>query len=132
MIISLQAPLSRPQSSNPISLDAPDSSAWLTETQRATNEAIQTHSTEDYLIAGVTTTSSIDGSPHNFAWPVPEAPRPPLRYKKNIHTEYRDNYHEWATANDNTHVSARITSLLPVSHVSLVLSISVSLSRSDH
>jgi hypothetical protein len=60
-------------------------------------DATKTHNTDDYLIAGVTT-SQHERSPPNFAWPVPQSHLPQRKRgegSQNIHTEYRDNFHEW-------------------------------------
>ena len=68
---------------------------WMTEAQRSmiiTNEAIKNNLYHDTVGAGVSSTQ-INQSPHNFAWPVPEVTRHVTDYK-NVHTEYRDNYHE--------------------------------------
>jgi hypothetical protein len=48
---------------------------------------------DDYLTAGVASAQR-EQSPQNFAWSVPEVHRRIADYQ-NVHTEYRDNYHEW-------------------------------------
>lgn len=51
-------------------------------------------SSNAYLLAGVTSTHS-DRAPPNFAWPVPDVHSRQIDYTNNVHTEYRDNFHEW-------------------------------------
>lgn len=91
--------LLRPSTSNPISMDATETDSWVTENQRM-NQATDTtnaYKGEDYLVAGVTT-SQHEKFPPNFVWPVPQSELPRRKRGEgnhNIHTEYRDNFHEW-------------------------------------
>jgi hypothetical protein len=93
-----QASKSSRPSTNPIvaNLDEFKSKEWMSEAQQCrleSEQALQSHSSNDYLIAGVAS-SQADQSPQNFAWSVPEVDRRIADFK-NVHTEYRDNYHEW-------------------------------------
>lgn len=72
-----------------------------------------THSTNDYIIAGVTSSTSHENSPPNFAWPVPEISQHESQYnhtsdennyESDLHTEYRDNYHEWNNSDYNRQI----------------------------
>ena len=93
--------MARPLSSNPITLDPAESDSnnnWMSHAQRtmiATNDALKDSLYHETPTAGVSSTQ-IDQSPHNFAWPIREVTRPVANYQ-NVHTEYRDNYHEWGS-----------------------------------
>lgn len=97
---------------NPIGLDPQSFTEedWTSEAHRASLVAERaTHSQEDYLVAGIPS-SQTKRSPSNFAWPVSEAPKRTVDYK-NVHTEYRDNFHEW----DFSQVCSSFYFVLPAS-----------------
>lgn len=80
-----------------LSVDATEQE-WMSEAQSAmisADEASKNNLHHDSEGAGIPSTH-IDKSPSNFAWPIPDVTRRIKDYK-NVHTEYRDNYHEWGS-----------------------------------
>lgn len=67
----------------------------MSEAQRAMQESEEATKAklENAFTAGMPS-SQAEKSPSNFAWPVSEIPRRVADFS-NVHTEYRDNYHEW-------------------------------------
>jgi hypothetical protein len=122
-LIALQAPRSHPLPTNPIGVspEAIESSDWKSHAKQITEETLRAQAQRDLLrgegqndskVAGVKTSGS-GGAPANYAWPTAPGDRThqtitldvdslvndsrhKLKFDTDIHTEYRDNYLQWA------------------------------------
>ncbi len=73
----------------------------MSEAQRVAATAESSKSQLVDITAGIASSRN-DKSPANFAWPVPEVTKHVTDFQ-NVHTEYRDNFHEWESGKVDTH-----------------------------